>query len=70
MADYSRYKTDTLHKMLEKVQTDYRNALERFDQLNGWGAGMRRVHCDLGIKKCDRLHRKISAIREELAKRQ
>lgn len=66
MADYTRYKTETLCKMLEKAQTDYHNALERFDQLNGWGAGMRRVHCDLGIKKCDRLQARITAMKAEL----
>ena len=66
MADYSRYKTETLEKMLKKAWEEYKKETEKPGE--GWGAGMRKARlCD--YKGWEKAKNRYDAIRAELRKR-
>ena len=66
MADYRRYKTETLEKMLAKAWAKYKKEIEKPGE--GWGAGMRKSRlCE--YKGLDKARDRYDAIRAELRKR-
>lgn len=68
MADYSRYKTETLRKMRNEAQIRYDIETRKTDRSDQWGAGMRYAKLPQNKaweKACDRLR----SIEAELDKR-
>lgn len=66
MADYSRYKTETLEKMKDKAWEKYR--LETIKPIGNWGDGMRLSR----LPKCrawERAKERYDTICKELKKR-
>lgn len=66
MADYSRYKTETLKKMRDKAWAKYEEEVNK--PTDGWGSGFRKAHlCD--YKGYERAQERYDAICAELQKR-
>ena len=66
MADYSRYKTETLEKMLDSAWEKYKTENEK--SCDGWGAGMRKAHLR-DYKGFERARNRYYEILAELRKR-
>ena len=67
MADYSRYKLETLKKMLEKAEEKY--YAETMKPKGNWGDGFRlaRLH---GIAAWERASDRVAALKQEILRRE
>ena len=68
MADYSRFKTDTLKKMREKAYEKYCYETTKPTGANNWGSGMRLAKLPQE-KAWERARERLDAIDRELALR-
>ncbi len=69
MADYSRYKTETLEKMRDKAFDKYYELTTNSGSSNlGWGAGMRLSKLPQD-KEWEKARQKLNAIEKELERR-
>ncbi|WP_295416034.1 hypothetical protein [uncultured Subdoligranulum sp.] len=66
MADYTRYKTETLQKMLSAAERKYYAETVKSDL--GWGAGMRLSKLP-SLKSWERARQKVFDIKAELCRR-
>ena len=66
MADYSRYKTETLKKMLDKAEEKLYQ--ETMKPSGNWGDGMRLAKLP-SITSWERAKERVSAIKDELKRR-
>jgi len=66
MADYSRYKTDTLIRMRDKAYEKYMQECAK--PLDGWGSGMRKTHLS-NYRQWERAKERYEAICAELKRR-
>ena len=66
MADYSRYKTETLKKMLQRAEEKYTEMT--MAPCGNWGDGMRLAKLR-SITAWERAHERRDAIKEELERR-
>lgn len=69
MADYRRYKTETLERMYSKALAESVSAAEAVDRNSGWGDGFRKVHLMPGLRRWEKASERVKAIREELNRR-
>lgn len=67
MADYTRYKTDTLKKMREKAYDNYIKEASK-PAGNDWGAGMRRAKLPT-FTAWEKAKARLDAIDAELKRR-
>lgn len=67
MADYSRYKLETLWKMRERAQEKYEQ--EVMKPVGNWGDGMRLAKLP-SVKSYERAKERLDAINEEIRRRE
>lgn len=69
MADYGRYKTVTLKRMLERAEEKYYDELQKASARMTWGYGMR--HSKLPQDKAlEHAEERLTAIKSELKRRE